>query len=268
MPVRDSPFPGMDPYLERPWEPVHAQLVTTASRMINRLVPPGLVARPEHRTAVQLDEVDAADAAEVRGYRPDVRVSQVPRPSAGGGGTLTLDAPYTLFADVEPAADRHVHIVSAGDGRLVTVVEFLSPANKTGRGLRRYLGKRADLLDAGVNIVEVDLVAAGDWEAVLDPHECPGGAVTRYRATVRLADDLSRVRLYPLPLREPLTPVPIPLRPADQPVWLDVQWLVGDTYAGDLYGQTIDYRRDPDPPLSADDAAWADALLRAAGRRV
>lgn len=29
----------------------------------------------------------------------------------------------------------------------------------------------------------------------------------------------------------------------------------------------IDYRGEPEPPLAGDDAAWADALLRAAGLR-
>ena len=29
----------------------------------------------------------------------------------------------------------------------------------------------------------------------------------------------------------------------------------------------IDYSEDPDPPLTGDDARWADALLREQGRR-
>ena len=31
------------------------------------------------------------------------------------------------------------------------------------------------------------------------------------------------------------------------------------------YAQAIDYRRDPDPPLTPDQQAWADTLLTAKG---
>ena len=33
------------------------------------------------------------------------------------------------------------------------------------------------------------------------------------------------------------------------------------------YGRTIDYRQPPDPPLSPEDAAWAEELPKATGKR-
>jgi hypothetical protein len=40
-----SPFPGMDPYLERHWPDVHSALVMSARGVLNELLPPDLVAR-------------------------------------------------------------------------------------------------------------------------------------------------------------------------------------------------------------------------------
>ena len=58
----------------------------------------------------------------------------------------------------------------------------------------------------------------------------------------------------------------IPLRPTDRDVPLDLQAIFEQCYRNGGYDD-IDYRSEPDPPLSAEDAAWADALLRNQGKR-
>ena len=257
----DSPFPGMDPYLERHWVPVRAQLVTGASRLLNRQLPADLVARPEERLAVEVDEDGPAYTR--RTVLPDTRVFE-PSPS---DATSTVMAPFKLVLQGEPVPERSVRIVSTSGERLVTVIELVSPTNKLGEGADAFLAKRAEMLEAGVNWVEIDLVRRGNWRRLLAPHACPRDAVSEYRATVRLAAEPAAVYVYPLPLRQRLAPVPIPLRADDPAVALDVQRLVADTYADDRYGQTLDYTDELAPPLSPDDAAWADGLLRAAGRR-
>ncbi len=260
-----SPFPGMDPYLERHWPSVHAQLVSGASRLLNRLLPDDLVARPEERTTIGFDD----DANLLRRVVPDARVFEVDdEPSTSpAAGPATVTAPFKLMLESEPAVERFVTILNAADERLVTVVEFVSPTNKTLDGADTYLAKRGELLAAGVHVVEVDLVRRGNWRRLLEPHFCPRAAVAEYRAGVRVGSEPSAVYLFPAALRHPLPSVPVPLRRADPPVLLDVQQLVADAYAEDRYGRTIDYAAAPDPPLSPADAAWADALLRAAGRR-
>jgi hypothetical protein len=72
--------------------------------------------------------------------------------------------------------------------------------------------------------------------------------------------------MYRLSLRERLPAIWIPLRASDADVSLDLQSLVEKSYADGDY-EDIDYRCDPDPPLSSDDAAWADELLKTAGLR-
>jgi hypothetical protein len=72
--------------------------------------------------------------------------------------------------------------------------------------------------------------------------------------------------VYPLALRIPLPRVPIPLRHSDADVGLDLQPLMERVYAAGGHDD-IDYSRPADPPLPDDDAAWADDLLRKAGKR-
>jgi hypothetical protein len=43
--------------------------------------------------------------------------------------------------------------------------------------------------------------------------------------------------------------------------------MLNAAYMNGRYGEDIDYRKEPEPPLSAADAAWADAMLREKGLR-
>jgi hypothetical protein len=69
-----------------------------------------------------------------------------------------------------------------------------------------------------------------------------------------------------MPLRHALPQIPVPLRENESDVMLDLQVLLERIYAAGGHDD-IDYRAAPDPPLDTADAAWADDLLRAAGRR-
>jgi hypothetical protein len=167
----------------------------------------------------------------------------------------------------EPEVDRRVEIYDpASGGRVVTAIEVLSPSNKLpGPASLAYRSKQRDFLAAGVNLVEIDLVRAGEWvfsvdESVLPPAQRASYMVCVFRAT---RGDLRA--LYRLPLREPLPRVAIPLRPRDRDVVLDLKAVVDEAYETGRYDRT-DYRRPLKPPLSPEDAAWAAELLRKAGR--
>jgi hypothetical protein len=66
-----------------------------------------------------------------------------------------------------------------------------------------------------------------------------------------------RVELFPMPLRQALSRIPIPLRDQDAEVSLDLQELVGQAYCNGRYDHT-DYGKPCDPPLEPEDAQWAD----------
>src|SRR4051794_29598741 len=54
--VMPSPFPGMDPYLERHWRDVHADLVALARTALNHILPEDLVARMYKRLVTSDDD--------------------------------------------------------------------------------------------------------------------------------------------------------------------------------------------------------------------
>ncbi len=254
----------MNPYLESRWYDVHTRFVAYASDQLNEQLPDDLVANTEERMAVEHEGIEVAEA-----YRPDVRIEQpredLPEP-VEAGGILTETAVRLVVA--EPATERFIELMEIKTDRVVSVIEVVSPSNKRGAGLRVYRKKRRQLLGAGVNIVEIDLVRRGNWKALLLPHECPARRETPYRATIRFASDPAAVYMHPFPLRQALPKLPIPLRQGDAPVFLDLQPLVNAVYHLGRCEKVLDYTKPPPAPaLSAEDWAWCAELLGKAGLR-
>jgi hypothetical protein len=69
--------------------------------------------------------------------------------------------------------------------------------------------------------------------------------------------------VYPIPLRERLPTIRVPLRPTDADAVLDLQPLINQCHERGRY-HMLNYRLGLNPPLPAEDAAWADQLLRQA----
>lgn len=255
----------MDPYLERHWLDVHASLITSSRNALNARLPEDLIARAEERVDVEAAPRDALGRGR-RKVGPDVRVFETVSDGTAppGGGTAVAIAPYRLELLDDPVTERYIEIIDVRGGeKLITVIEFVGPTNKTD-GLPAFVRKRNELLSGGVNFVEIDLVRAGDWERLLRPHGCPPEA---FSAVFRFPGDSTTAYLHPMPLRQALPTINIPLRPGDQPCELPLQPLIDDAYKNSRYGSTIDYRRPCEPPLEDEDAAWVDELLRKAGRR-
>ena len=250
-------FPGMDPYLEPHWPDVHTALIGEARRALNQTLPPGLVARVEERVAVESDD------DRFRSIGPGVRVFQpsLAGPTGGEGG-VAIEAPYKLFVEVDPIIERFIRVIDEA-GELISVIEFLSPTNKRPPGLEAFREKRAELLTAGVHVVEIDLIRTGNWRALMRPEACPPEAVSLYRATIRTAGRKAAGYLFPISLRTPLPDVPIPLRTQDRPTPLPLQKLFEAVYEDGRYDRTINYAEALHPPLE-EDAGWRENLLQEA----
>jgi hypothetical protein len=227
-----SPFPGMDPYLERHWRDVHGSLVIYARDALNEQLGGELVARCDERL-------------------------------------VAVAEPLVVEVPDEPVTERFVNIIDPSTGgRVVTSVELLSPTNKLpGDGREQYLLKQRECAAAGVSLVEVDLVRKGLWtvavpRGLLSPDWGNDSVTCVRRAWMPL-----RYEVYRMPLRDRLPAIRVPLRRGDADVVLDLQALLDRAYQSAGYGRTINYRSDPIPPLDTADAARADALLRDAGRR-
>jgi hypothetical protein len=261
-----SPFPGMDPYLESHWGDVHTSLMVYASNQINVQLPDELVARVREATGQEIED------EAWRTVYPDVRVVEErgawPGESRQETSVIEIAEPCVLLLEDEPRTERHIEIIDTSDGgRVVTAIEVLRPANKVGRvGRKAYKCKQREFLDAGVNLVEIDLIREGEFVMAAPEDHIPRDYRTPYLICIRRADQLGRVELYRAPLRERLPNIPIPLREGDKDVVLRLQPLIDDCYRDGRYHR-IDYRADPRPLLGEDDARWADELLRQHHRR-
>ena len=265
----NSPFPGMNPYLEQHWGDVHASLTTYARDALQPQLPHGLVARMEEYVVLEDDSL-------LWRVRPDVIAEGPPSQGdreAGATATMvqeTVDAaggsqPLIVYVE-EPPTLRTVQIRETATGRLITAIEFISPANKRGAAAADFREKQARLLAAGVNVVEVDLVRRGRFIMSAPESLFPPPYLHPYRVCVLRATNLRRAELYQAVFRAPLPTVNVPLRASDADVQLPLQQLLINVYSRGAYDRT-DYTVDPDPPLDAADAAWADELLRNTGRR-
>ena len=265
MPAQPSPFPGMDPYIERSWEDVHPTLIGYIKEVLAPQLPDDLAARIEER--VYIDQ----GGHYVPFRKPDVRV--VERPTwgePGGGGTVTAGVatrPVLIDWAAEEITEGYIQIVDAAGDRIVTAIEVIGPANRlSGAGRTAYLRKQAEFFASDTSLVEIDLVRAGESVTMLTPYLVPVTFHTTYRVGVRRAVDHSKGELYPIGLPDRLPTVAVPLRPGEPDVLVDLQDLVNRAYRNGRYDRT-DYARPCDPPLTGPEADWADALLRAAGRR-
>jgi len=254
----------MDPWLELQWRGVHARLITYVADQLAAQLPEPLVARPEEDVLVAADDEPSGT------IRPDVEVAETWSRETGQntlpGAPLAVAEPLVLRVP-EPEVHRHVEIIDpASGGRVVTAIEVLSPSNKLpGRAREAYKTKQRDYRASQVNLVEIDLVREGDWVFCADERLLPPGKRTPYMVCVFRAIRPWERAFYLLPLRERLPRIAIPLRPRDQDVALDLQQVVDQAYERGRYDRT-DYRQPLDPPLSRDDATWAEEVLRQAER--
>ncbi len=257
-----NPFPGMDPYLELRWSDVHSSLAIYGRDALNRHLPTGLLARSEERSIVSLDD------EELRAIVPDVSIFErgfaEPTWDSGGAATAVAEAVCVHLPQYE-FKQRYLEIRDArSGGRVITVIEFVSPTNKrVGDGLTKYRQTQQECRDAGVHLVEIDLTRAGDRSLVMLVDYLKPSDRTTYQAWVSRANEPEKGWAYRLPLTQRLSAIPIPLRPTDRDVLLDLQPLIDLLYENGRYSEDIDYSEPLRPPLSPDEAEWATQVLAA-----
>ena len=259
-----SPFPGMDPFLETRWSNFHSMFAAMAAAALNPRLPPGFVARVE--TDLYIHEPSAEERGLANGPPRrrfaaadwSINLAGVAGERAPSSGTAAATRPTAVGAvpgGVEERT-RRVEIRDADGGRVVTAVELLSPTNKV-RHRDAYLQKREAVLDSATHLVEIDLLRAGPRLPV------EGDPGTPYLVTVSVAERRPAAGLWGFGVRDPLPVVPVPLDGGDA-IPLDLRTVCDAVHDGSGYGRDL-YRRPPDPPLDAADAAWAAEVLTAAG---
>ncbi len=248
--------------MEAFWGDVHTRLCYLSSTLLNEQLPADLVSSVEEYTLIGTTPTPER-------VWPDVAVQEPEEPDAGGVATAPAAVEATFVLQIRPGATKlkRVRIEEADTGRLITVLEWLSPANKRGDGLRAYRRKRRGLLERGVNLVEIDLIRRGHWQRLYRRFEFGPEHDTPYRVAIQFAAEPDQLYLTPIPLRQPLPKVVVPLRANDPRVALPLGNLLSDAYASGRYARRIDYAQPPVPRLAEVDAAWAEGMLRAARLR-
>jgi hypothetical protein len=154
------PFPGMDPWLEDPtlWPDVHNSLIAAIANALSDVVAPkyyiGLKQRTYMLGTEDLPFVGLPDLS-VTTYQPTESTGLF-REGANFGMV------EVLVPMIEEYRETFLEVRDARGGKLITLVEVLSPVNKMYRkGRDRYLMKRGRVLESRTGLVEIDLLRDG-----------------------------------------------------------------------------------------------------------
>lgn len=261
-----TPFPGMDPFLERAgiWEEFHTRLIVAIADELGPLV------RPHYRVSVeQRTYLTVAEMPELVG-KPDVLLSAPPgsRPEAlpaasypaATTGVLAVTAELPMPDEV---IERYLEVRDVATSDVITVIELLSLSNKlAGEGRRQYERKRLGVLASQTHLVEIDLLRGG---APLPMRLASGSATGDYRIVASRAWECPRAEVYLFGIRDPIPDVPVPLRPGEAEPRLGLNGLAHAVYERAGFDLVVAYDMALRPAVGAEDGAWVERLIT--GRR-
>ena len=257
-----SPFPGLDPFLEHQvWSDFHSDFIVALRAELMPRIRPRYVARVEERVYVIQEPEETVGL-----IRPDVSVWESGSEEPGSGGfdasaAATLVEPVTIPLPMpERVHETFLEIRTLDSREVVTVIELLSPSNKRAGsdGRREYLTKRDAVLSSSANLIELDLLRAGRRLPMAKRLPPAPFYVIESRTEKRpLAE------VWPIPLRQPLPGIPIPLAGTDPDVRVDLQSLFASVYERAGYDYSIDYSRLAELRLSSSDEEWVRLRLPA-----
>lgn len=263
----------MDPWLERPsvFPDFHDRLIAAMGAAINALLPPPFYSAIANR--VWVEGPDRYIEPDVDVLRPEGN-GQLKSPNGGGVATAIADSvrvqPVIIRVPSEEVIERYLEIHSAPDGeRLVTTIEVLSLTNKRlgSEGRKEYRKKQREMLQSDVNLVEIDLLRGGSHTTcvALDRAIQKTGPFD-YHVCVHRFDKPEEFEVYPIRLPQQLPEIAIPLVPGTSDIVVNLQDLLSQCYDVGLYSRRIRYQEHrPEPPLSEDQAKWAEYILRDKG---
>lgn len=256
------PFPGMDPYIERPaiWADFHDSLITEIRGALQPLL------RPKYAALVQ-DRLYVVESD--RPIRPDVSIVEASSRQSGKAtaAVLELDEPVIFDLAEDEIREPYIEIIEPAAGnRLITAIEVLSPDNKVpGAGRKKYMRKRRELRKGRANLVEIDLLRAGKPTFRIDKEELAKTGAWRY--LVAITRQPSRQELYPIALEKRLPRFGVPLKKTDRDVPLDLQAAFTRVWQEGPYPALSHYNAAPPGELTEPEIAWCTGRLRAAGLR-
>jgi hypothetical protein len=179
-------------------------------------------------------------------------------------GTRAYVSEMPLFTSVirEQYAEEFIEIRNRSDGKLVTLLEVVSPANKTTpAGRSAYLDARQAATAQRAGIVEIDLVMQGKPTLTYSRDGLPE---YDYAVTVTRANSPDRYEIYTATLQKRLPKFKLPLAADDRDALLDLQAAFARAYDLGTFANQINYKAPPPPDVPLTDAykTWAEELLK------
>ncbi len=251
-----SPFPGMDPYLESwIWADFHVTFITALRSQINQNLPKRYIANTE--LFVWREEPPTLERQVLAG--PDTYVAERgTRTKTRSGTATTIEPPLTTILDRVEKKQRYLRVVDSQERRIVTVLEVVSPANKTtGKTGDAYRLKREEYIGSGINLVEIDFLRAG----IRPPLGDPSPPIEDFYVLVNRASEKPKLGIWPISVRDRLPLIPLPLDGGVKDVVIDLRACLDRAYQEGRYEDQLDYTRPPLLPLREPDATWARELL-------
>lgn len=258
-----SPFPGMDPYIERTaiFPDFHDSLIACIRAALQPVLRPKYVALTQDRLVL-------VEAEKTR--YPDVAVVKSPKPYERQASTAVLepDAPAVFEIWKEEVRQPFLTIIEPAAGnRIVSAIEVLSPSNKeAGEGRKSYFAKRDELWDGGVNLVEIDLLREGMRTVRISQERLDTLKPWHYVVVVTRRDP-PKEEVYTATLQRRLPRVAIPLTPEDKDVVLDLPTVFARCWEEGPYPELLLYDGPPPGKLTPDEIAWCDQILKQGGYR-
>src|SRR5688572_12141542 len=242
-PRMNSPFPGMDPYIEACdlWEDFHGHLIEQLAETLAAAVPEHYVVRTGERTYLVLAE---REAVHEHSFKPDVeilsRTTAANRESTAAVAELPVEVEATTMRALIPTEYRESFIdiyALRPQRQLITSIEVLSPSNKRlgSEGWELYLRRRRGLLLGTANLVEIDLLRGGHRMPMLDPWPA-----SPYTLLVARRETVPVCHVWPASFQRPLPTIPVPLAPPDADVRLSIQPMISTIYSRFRYDRDID----------------------------
>jgi hypothetical protein len=234
-------YPGINPYLnsallqpEGGWRSFHAAYIIYLFDALDATLPPNYYAQPEESLQIATYDVQEKQSkskpiADVlilnTGEGESVSAEDEPTP------TMTLSIPQPETEDIQSV------VIYEGDGKPVTRIEMLSPANKPGGShYIQYLDKRDKTLRSGLRVVEIDFIHTyppmlpriPDYTRTADNSKPYHILITDPRPKI----EAGKTDVYSFGVLDSIPTLPVPLEGRDT---IKVQF-------GTLYQQTADKR--------------------------
>jgi hypothetical protein len=264
MPIRSDKnlYPGVNAHFNSflqqnggVWESFHARLINGLADQLDEVLPANYYALTEK--SLQITSLPLIESQQR--VRPDVSILRTSSSAPRSGSALVADAPFAVVPALDVSSEEDaaplavlVYRTSAGQatGVLVTRIEVLFPANKPpGSDYRHYRTQRRKVMQAGVNLVEIDLLHEQRPVVSSFPSYADGESDYPYLIATTSPDGSmqgGQTQLYGIRVLDCLPRVALPLTNEDQVV-VDFAEVYAATFQRfhRLAQMVIDYAQEP-----------------------